>query len=76
MALALIAFTSLDRKGIGMASEARKRAREAEESEAKRSRVDDEQFRDRVVNEYEQRRTERRLYAARRLCEQLDKDKV
>lgn len=63
-----------DRGGIGLDSEKKRKVREAFEGEAKRQKVDEEDYRERVRLEREERRLEGQILAAQKVAEKLDAD--
>lgn len=66
-----------DRGGIGMDSEKKRKVREAAaaaEQEAKRAKVDEGDFRERVAREREEKRAEGQWWGAMKIAEGLDTD--
>ncbi|KAI0395115.1 putative G-patch domain protein [Xylariaceae sp. FL0594] len=66
-----------DRGGIGLVSERKRRFEEAAAEKAereKRTRIDEDEYRDRVRREREAERHERMVYAAMKVCERLDEE--
>lgn len=64
-----------DRGGIGLDAERKRKAREAMEErgdEVKAVKVDPDEYRERIRKEREDARTEKQLYAAQRIAEQMD----
>ncbi|KAK1781113.1 hypothetical protein QBC45DRAFT_78326 [Copromyces sp. CBS 386.78] len=65
------------REGIGLESERKRKMREAAEAAgemAKKARVDEEGYRERVRREREEARLERQVYAAQKVAEGMDED--
>ncbi|KAI1768234.1 hypothetical protein GGR53DRAFT_478400 [Hypoxylon sp. FL1150] len=61
-----------DRGGIGLDSDRKRRIREAADTQQKKLKVDETEFRDRVRREREQGRLERQFYAGMKVCERVD----
>ncbi|EEH46340.1 uncharacterized protein PADG_02438 [Paracoccidioides brasiliensis Pb18] len=65
-----------DRGGIGMDSEKKRKIREQAESETKRVKAEEDDFRERVRREREEKRTEGLFIAAQKVAERLDVEQV
>jgi hypothetical protein len=65
-----------DRGGIGLDSEKKRKVNEAAAQQAKKVKVDEVEFRDRVRKEREEARRERQVYAAMKVCEGMDEERL
>ncbi|KAI1437562.1 putative G-patch domain protein [Xylaria sp. CBS 124048] len=63
-----------DRAGVGLDSERKRKLREAAAGEAKRVKVEEDEFRERVRREREVARLERLVGAAMLVCERMDEE--
>ncbi|KAI5289547.1 hypothetical protein KEM54_003684 [Ascosphaera aggregata] len=61
-----------DRGGIGMDAEKKRKIREQFETEIKREKIEETDFRERVRQEREERRKESQFFAAQKIIERLD----
>ncbi|KAI6093812.1 hypothetical protein F4821DRAFT_221505 [Hypoxylon rubiginosum] len=64
-----------DRGGIGLDSDRKRKIREVADTQQKKLKVDETEFRDRVRKEREQARLERLLYAGMKVCEGMDEER-
>lgn len=61
-----------DRGGIGHINEKKRKFDEAAEEEAKRAKMDPEEYRERIRQEREQKRFQSQMFAAQKVAEQFD----